>query len=239
MSGPLHAKLVGLVMIYGGVARGMPVITNIHGFALGFRDCVNVEWFEDHPRRLTRHVLIYGQGFSVRGSAAYCLGVVPFILQALGIIMDAADWHDIHPKLVAIALRGPEETSDHLVPHSDVGSVVQQQLASQQHKHIIVLKAALKCERQKRARVEHKLADAQLEICRLRTDLQRSLAPTDTNAVYSKVSAWRGIGIALRLSISNVAACRVGLALGIDIHHTTVCAWELKANACLQASSRQ
>ena len=91
MSGPLHAKLVGLVMIYGGVARRIPVIVDIHAFALGFRDCVDVEWFADHPQRLTGHALIRGQGFSVQGSVAYSLRVVPFILQALGIVMDPED----------------------------------------------------------------------------------------------------------------------------------------------------
>ena len=63
--------------------------------------------------------------------------------------------------------------------------------------------------------------------------------PLSENKIYVKMSVFRGVQLALRRTIASVAASRIGMALGTDVHHTSVTTWEIKTAASLISCSQE
>ena len=63
------------------------------------------------------------------------------------------------------------------------------------------------------------------ELEAMRDKLQRLMPIRSTNRVFNKIPAFRRVSITLKRTPSNIAACKVGVGLGFDVHGTA--AWDL------------
>lgn len=96
---------------------------------------------------------------------------------------------------------------------------------------IAELKLARRADGQKRRRWELRCKAARDEVQQLRSlQLRRG----DT----AKFSAYGGMCLAIRRCTSNSSSRNLGIALELDVHHTTVNRWETKCDAALLGASR-
>ena len=104
---------------------------------------------------------------------------------------------------------------------------------------IVNLKVALERQRKQTARTTTKYEELKRSHENLLKQQKQQLANNCSNNLYfDKLPVWKGVQVALRRGLTNVAAFKIGMILSMDIDGSTVCSWEAQTSACLIAASR-
>ena len=100
------------------------------------------------------------------------------------------------------------------------------------------LHSKLQMEQKRRRILQVRLASQHQELALVRRDVQALRPWQSHNSYFDRVPPFRGVVLAFKRTIANIAASKLGAALSSDVHGTTVSKWEIKASAALTFSAQ-